>query len=238
MRVGIVCEGATDTHAIMCFLGASLKSRGVNPIFVALQPEMDRTSPLGGWGLVLKWLELNPPIARTRTYFDGGLFDGGLSEKQCDVIVIQIDADNLSDEGFRNYITERFDIDLVEPNDPGDRGNAIRLVIETAGSFVELSEVDQYRHVVAPAVESTETWCVAAFRRLDDDPERLRHQDLCGEFMTALHRSEGRQDQEFVQIDKSPDRRLRFCRTHSVGFGRLEDQCRHYRNLVESLVRE
>ena len=238
MRVGIVCEGATDAHAIMCFLGASLESRGVNPIFVALQPEMDRTSPSGGWGLVLKWLKQNPPSARAIAYFDGGLFGGDLSEKQCDVIVIQIDADNLADKAFRSYIRKQFDIDLVESDDPIERGDAVRLIIEAAGGFVELSEVDRNRHVVAPAVESTETWCIAAFRQLDDNPELLGGQDLCAEFMTALHRSESRQNQEFVQIDKSPDRRLRFCRKHSVGFDRLENQCHHYRNLVGSLVPE
>ena len=222
----------------MSFLRASLESRGVNPIFVALQPEMDKTNPRGGWGLVLKWLEKNPPRARIVTYFDGGLFGGGLSGTQCDVIVIQIDADILSEETFRIYIRSQLGIDLVEPEDPIERGNAVRSIIETAGCFDELSDVDRNRHVVAPAVESTETWCIAAFRRLDDDPELLRGQDLCGKFMTFLHHSEGRQQREFVQIDKSPERRLRFCKKHSVGYDMLESQCRHFSNLVGSLVPE
>lgn len=72
MRIGIVCEGATDTHAIVSFLGASLKSRGVGAAFVGLQPNMDRTSPNGGWGLVLMWFEKNPASSRGKTYFGRG----------------------------------------------------------------------------------------------------------------------------------------------------------------------
>ena len=40
----------------------------------------------------------------------------------------------------------------------------------------------------------------------------------------------------FVNIDKSPERRHRFCVRHSGGFERLERQCLHYRALVENLT--
>ena len=236
MRIGIVCEGETDAHAMECFLEASLRSRGLEASFVTLHPRMDRTSPSGGWGTVLKWFEQNPPDTRIRTYFDGGLFDNGLSAKQCDVVTFQMDADVLSDEAFRRHMKQRFDRDIGDPDDPIERGQAIRGIIETAGAFDRLSERDLSRHVVATSVESTETWCVAIFRRIEFDPERLRGQDLCDAFMEALHRSEGRRMQQFVHIDKSPERRRHFCRKHSGGFERLERQCRHYRALVENLT--
>ena len=236
MRIGIVCEGETDAHAMECFLEASLRSRGLEASFVTLQPRMDRTSPSGGWGMLLKWFEQNPPDTRIRTYFDGGLFDNGLSAKQCDVVTFQMDADVLSDEAFRRHMKRRFGRDIGDPDDPIERGQAIRDIIETAGAFDRLSERDLGRHVVAPSVESTETWCVAAFRHLEFDPELLRGQELCDAFMEALHQSEGRRMQQFVRIDKSPERRCHFCRKHSVGFERLERQCRHYRDLVESLT--
>ena len=41
--------------------------------------------------------------------------------------------------------------------------------------------------------------------------------------------------ENFVHIDKNPDRRLPYCVNHSGGFSRLEKQCYHYRNLVEAL---
>lgn len=179
MRIGVVCEGATDAHAIECFLGASLRSRGLAAHFVRLQPSMDRTSPSGGWGMVLKWFERNPPDTRIKTYFDGGLFDDGLSAMQCDVMLFQMDVDILSDEAFRNRVRRQFGQDVGDPDDPIERGQVVRGIIETAGDFGRLSEHDLNRHVVAPSVESTETWCVAVFQNLENDPELLRGQHLC-----------------------------------------------------------
>ena len=186
--------------------------------------------------MVLKWLEQNPPDARIRTYLDGGLFDHGLSAMHCDVMLLQMDADVLSDETFRNTIRKRFDLDVDDPDDPIERGQAIQGIIEVAGDSGRLSERDRNRHIVAPAVESTETWCVAVFRNLDSDPELLRGRDLRDAFMTVLHQSEGRPVQQFATISKSPKRRRRFCDRHSGGFKRLERQCFHYRTLVESLT--
>ena len=235
MRVGIVGEGPTDVHAITSFLGASLESRGIEALFINLQPDLDRTNPRGGWPLMLKWLEVNPPDVRSRSYFRGGLFDGELSAKRCDVIVFQMDADVLSDEGFRHYVRNRFDLEVIEPDNPVERGKLIEHIVKMAGGFDLLSNSDRRCHVVAVAVESTEAWCIAAFKRLDIDPEGLRGQDLCDQFMAALHRSEGRPIQEFVHISKSVRRRSRFCRKHSDGFENLEAQCYHYRNLVVQL---
>ena len=42
--------------------------------------------------------------------------------------------------------------------------------------------------------------------------------------------------QPFANVDKSPERRYRFCDRQSGGFERLERQCFHYRALVESLT--
>ena len=235
MRIGIVCEGATDNHAIVSFVGASLESRGVKAVFVGLQPNMDRTSPNGGWGLILRWFENNPPASRVNTYFGQGLFDSGLSAKRCDAIVFQMDADNLSNEPFRNRMKNKYGLDIDDPDNPIERGNVVRSIIEMAGEFDQLIDNDRNRHIVAPAVESTETWCIAAFHDLDQDPELLQGHDLVQAFMAALHRSESRPLRPFAQIDKSSGRRLRFCSRHSNGFDRLERQCHHYLALVHSL---
>ena len=186
--------------------------------------------------MILKWFERNPADKRIKTYFDGGLFDDGLSAMQCDVMLFQMDADIISDEAFRNRVGRQLGQDVGDPDDPVERGQVVRGIIEMAGDFGRLSEHDLNRHVVAPSVESTETWCVAVFRHLESDPELLRGQDLCDAFMTVLHQSEGRRMQQFVNIDKSPKRRHRFCVQHSGGFERLERQCLHYRALVECLT--
>ena len=236
MRVGVVYEGPTDWHAIVCFLKASLNDRGIKPTFVDIHPERDKTNPTdGGWGAVFNWLIRNPPKSRIPRYFNGGLFADDLSAKQCDVMLFQMDADILSDCIFQEWAKKNLGYEVVDSEDPIQRGSEIRSIVEIAGDFVELTIRDSQRHIPAPAVESTETWCVAAFRVLPGDPEVLRGHDLCLEFMTALHRSENRHIQRFARIDKQPDRRRRYCETHSAGFERLEAQCLHYRDLVDSI---
>ena len=239
MRIGVVCEGPTDALAINNFLRASLNDRGITPVFVPIQPENDRTkTPVGGWYEVLNWLRNNPPKSRIKNYLSGGLFDDDLSAKRCDVLVFQMDSDILSDDSFQNWVKKHLCYDVADSTEPVPRGKEIRSIIGTAGKFETLSDDESKRHIPAPAVESTEAWCVAVFEKFSHDPERLKGLDLCEKFMTALHRSEGRPVQQFTRIDKSPRRRSRFCEKHAAGrFRRVETQCRHYRELVKSLTR-
>ena len=144
MRVGVVCEGPTDWHAIVCFLEASLTDRGTAPVFVEIQPEMDKTNRAnGGWGAALNWLKQNPPESRTQSYFNGGLFDDDLSAKQCDVMVFQMDADILSDCIFQDWTKRNLDYDVANSGDPVQRGNEIRSIIEIAGDFEDSRQSNQ-----------------------------------------------------------------------------------------------
>lgn len=61
-RIGAVCEGPADFHAITSFFGHSMSLTGIPVKFVPLQPDPDATAPEGGWGHVLLWL-----AARLRT---------------------------------------------------------------------------------------------------------------------------------------------------------------------------
>ena len=237
MRIGVVCEGPTDAHAIVCFLHASLTHRGVTPDFIHIQPAMDNTRPPnGGWGAVLRWLKNNPPGSRTKAYFYGGLFGDGMAAKHCDVLVFQMDTDILADLGFQNWAKEHYDYSVANLSDPVERGKEVTEIIRIVGGFAALTIADLTRHIPAPSVESTETWCIAAFRQLSLDPETLGGIALCRKFMAALHRFENRAFEDFVHIDKNPDRRRRFCDNHSGGFARIESQCHHYLCLVNALV--
>ena len=234
VRIGIVCEGPTDVHAIENFLGASLKDRGIKHKFVHIQPEKDKTRP-GGWSAVLNWLRNNSPKFRTSNYLSGGLFEGSLSAKQCDVLLFQMDTDIIADRSFQNWTRNNLGYQVTNSPGPIQRGNEIRMIIENAGD--QLSQDESKRHIPAPAVESTEAWCVAVYGRFPGDPERLKGSDLCEKFMTALHLSEGRPVQRFTQPNKSPVRRRKFCEKHADRFRLVEVQCYHYRELVASVVR-
>lgn len=162
MRIGVVCEGQTDNPAITNFLRASLQGQGITPVFVPIQPENDRTKPRdGGWYKVLNWLRKNPPKSRIANYLSGGLFDDDLSTKRCDVLVLQMDSDILSECGFQKWIRQNLGHGVTDSPDPMHRGSEIRSIIEIAGKFKKLSDDESKRHIPAPAVESTETWCVA-----------------------------------------------------------------------------
>ena len=236
MRVGVVAEGPTDTHAIREFLRKSLGSRGVEASFVPLQPDMDKTRPNGGWGMVIGWLANNPPKVREQAYLGDGLFDGGLSAKSCDVIVFQLDTDNLSMGPFRNGVEQRLGREVRNEDSPIRRGEEIRRIIEEVGGFGQLSDSDRRRHIVAPAVECTETWCVGVFKMWTHELELLRGNQLGELFMRVLHISEGRDMQEFASVDKSTRRRETFCKKHAKNYSWLEAQCYHYRELVESVM--
>ena len=234
IRIGVVCEGPTDAVAIERFLCRSLMEREVQTEFVRLQPDPDGTSE-GGWANVHTWLENNQPESRLTAYLGAGLFDGDRSAKTCDLLLLQMDSDVIEAASFKKYM-KRFSFMVDEHDDPVARGDVIRSALHTVAKCGLLTIADLRRHALAPVVESTETWCVAAFKQLTDDPERLRGLDLCNEFMTALHLSESRPLRGFANIDKRVDRRDAFWMKQAGGFSRLEAQCYHYSHLVNGIA--
>ena len=108
----------------------------------------DKTNPTdGGWGAVLNWLIRNPPKSRIPRYFDGGLFADDLSAKQCDVMLFQMDVDILSDCIFQEWAKKNLGYEVVDSEDPIQRGSEIRSIVEIAGDFVELAIRDSKRHI-------------------------------------------------------------------------------------------
>ena len=163
MKVGVICEGPTDFLAISHFLAASLKIRGLKVEFIDIQPEIDATSVNagGGWSIALSWLQNNPLVARESAYLGAGLFGGGLAAKACDFLIVQIDSDVLDEPSFHAYVNSRSGLTVNCPTDPADRFVAVQSVLLHFCEFPDEDSGLQARHIVAPAVENTETWCVA-----------------------------------------------------------------------------
>jgi hypothetical protein len=237
MKIGVVCEGPTDYPAIVQFFRHALLERNIEAEFRSLFPDMDKTRPTGGWANVLLWLQNNPPSSRIKRYFQGGLFGGALAAEQLDAIVIHLDADVLPDNSFKIFVKKTYGFDVADADDPAGRGTQITNIINIAASFDDMTNVDRAKHVSAPAVESTETWCVAAFTVPPTDFENLRGAQLSHAFMTALERSEGREPQDvYENVDKNPLRRERFCETHAAGSSRIINGCQHFSSALENLV--
>lgn len=236
MRIGVVCEGQTDYFAIEHFLGSYLRSLEMEAKFIAIQPAMDNTKPVTGWSNVILWLVKNPPAARVINFFTGGLFGGEMAIEPFDAILIQMDTDILGDDGFNSFIEKVTGYVPKNPGDPPSRASEISKVVKLTAKFEELTEADVRRHVVVPAVESTETWCVAAFNAKSDNFEFLRGIDLTNAFMKALEVSEGTQAKDvYENINKDQKRRSEFCKRHAVGASRIYKNCSSFSSACDCL---
>lgn len=240
MRIGVICEGRTDFPAIKEFFGAALEAEGLNVTLVDIYPQMDNSAPEGSWSNVLLWFDSNPPASRVERYFGGGLFAGNLDTKRLDAILIQIDTDILEEVGFRNYVRNNYAYDVTDVDEPSSRANQISEILRLAWKYDEMTEADNKRHVDAPAVESTETWCLAAFEGRPQGFELLRGQQLTDAFMSALERSESRTPSPpYSSINKDIRRREIFCSRLAEGSDcarRVTDGCEAFRRAVQSIV--
>jgi hypothetical protein len=237
MNIGVVCEGPTDFHAIEHFFKHALEGKNVTADFRALFPEMDKTRPDGGWANVLLWLKNNPANSRVKKYFGSGLFAGTLSTEPLDAIIIHLDTDILPNISFRNYVKQNYAYDVADADSPLSKAIQIKKVINLAAQFDVMTDADKTRHVPAPAVESTETWCVAAFTNTVINFEWLAGIQLTNSFMTALERSEGREPQaNYADINKDRERRRRFCEKHKTGSTRIVDGCSQFAEILSELT--
>jgi len=236
MKIGVICEGPTDYPAITCFFGHALNADGLSPEFFPLFPEMDKTRPNGGWASVLLWLSNNPAQVRIQKYFEGGLFGGALSTEPLNCIILQLDSDVIDDTLFQKFIQDRYNFKISTSETPKLRAAEITKVLSVAAEFDVMTGADRHRHVIAPAVEATETWCVAAFYPQGDHWELLRGDALTNTFMSALEQSEGRQPQiPYARIDKNQSRRRAFCKKHATGSVRIINTCEQFSQALAQL---
>jgi hypothetical protein len=237
MNIGVVCEGPTDYPAIEHYFKHALQERNVATKFRALYPEMDNTKPTGGWANVLLWLNNNPPTSRIPRYFGAGLFGGALATEPLNAIIIHLDTDILPNESFRNYVKNQYDYDVIDAGSPIDKANQITEIISISAQFQKMTNADKAKHVPAPAVESTEAWCVAAFTAQPQNFEILIGTQLINSFMTALEQSEGRVPAgNYNNISKDTGRRQRFCERHANGSSRIIQGCQEFSKTLNRLV--
>lgn len=225
MRIGVICEGVTDFIAIREFMEGALSKMGLKTTYIQLQPTPDNTDD-GGWTRVFFWLEDNPVEARVTRFFGGGLFDMGLDNSRCDALIVQMDTDVLEDHGFSGFMNGK-NISYDAPDQASVRAEEIRRLLGIFAGSDSMTISDLQKHIFLPAVESSEAWCIAAFERLDFDPETLKGQELWDAFGSALLRSEGNFNlpAQFGSPDKRPERREKFCIRHrSSAFLELQSQ--------------
>lgn len=235
MRVGVVCEGPTDFVAIESFFEHALSCDGIDAQFVPIQPEADSTNPKGGWNKVLLWLNRYDPAYRIENYFGGGLFEPPHDKPIYDALLIQLDSDILGEPSFTGYVQKKYKLALENPVDVQERADEIRVVLRRAA---QLDEMTQYvaQHVIAPAVESTEAWCVAAFSMPTPNCELLNGCNLKNAFMCAFELSEGRvPSPPYSRVDKNQKRRKKFLARHARESARVKCGCRQFDQAYQQL---
>jgi hypothetical protein len=236
IRVGVVCEGPTDFLAIEAFFSHALEAVGVGSEFLPIQPTRDNTLPKGGWGNVLHWLRDNPPRSRVLRFFGGGLFAGELGFPALDCLLVQLDTDHLENDSFRTFVGREYDHAVAAAGTPSARANEITSILRLALREHEMTQIDVGRHVPAPAVESTEAWCLAAFSAQTQDFEVLSGQPLIDGFMSALETTEGRQpNPPYAKVDKNTKRRKRFCDRHRERSARVAQSCSQFAATLQNL---
>jgi hypothetical protein len=173
--------------------------------------------------------------SRLTAYLGAGLFASGLSSKKCDYLIFQIDTDVLDEDHFSNFVRNRKSIVVANPLDPADRFDEVRRVLLEFCEFTSSAEADANRHIVAPAVENTEAWCVAARDPQVADLERERKAALASAFAARLVDFEGEGAQP--GSIKNVARRRAYCQHHRSAFGRVELECSQYLRLVHEVER-
>lgn len=238
MRIGVVCEGPTDYLAIRYFIGQALKQKGYDVDFVDLQPDMDATQLQAGWGNVERWLNQTTPLQRCKRYFTGGLFESELDTKACDLMIIQMDCDHIGEASFKKFNAEKYGIGFPESDDISHEWDFAESILNIWCGLANLTAVDVRRHIVSPAQQSTESWCIAAVRNGRENPDALRGQAMIDEFMRILHESEGRifQRGSFAEVDKSVRRRRAFCEKNAPKCYPAIEASVSFRKAVERLV--
>ncbi len=173
IKIGIVAEGGSDSIVIQGLLRSYIKKSGAFPDcelkFLNLQPYIDNTSRSrfseGGWMQVFKWCISNPPQERRVAYLGDGLFSDGMDAFNCSALVIHMDADICDKIGDKTTVTPV----PQKTHVPATRG---RFIADVLNEWLwPPGEVSDQKHLISPAVESTEAWLVAGLSEEDNLPE-------------------------------------------------------------------
>ena len=236
MKLGVVCEGPTDFEFIKHFLPEALRNRGVDDVeVIPLQPPVDNTRG-GGSTEVIHWLMNNTPEFRNSAFLSSGLFSIPDKKSQCDGIVVQLDSDVLKDESFISFIVDKGgavnvdDLQTVE-----NKAEEVENLLKYFALDADMTEKERKQHVYVAAVDATEAWCIAAYKKIPYNPEELEGEGLATEFGKVLNHSEGNDVMDrYSAVDKSVDRRSDFCNRHCRSVF-VEKQSAQFRKMIENV---
>lgn len=234
IRIGVICEGQTDFVAIKIFLERELVRLGKHVTFDMIQPAYDNSLP-SGWPQVLLWLEGNELPFRSALYLKGeSLFEIEDEEAKFDALLFQIDSDIIGHSSFETFIRKRA-ISYAPPKNNIDRGNVIRHVLLSIGGHASDAASLSHKEVMAPIVESSEAWILAA-ENVASNPEYLIGQPLINAFGALVARSSGQAPKaNYSNINKTTKTRKRIC-NQIAKTSSPAGRSHHYDEVVKKIV--
>lgn len=232
VEIGVVAEGPSDLVVIQRLFGEYFRKHGLPNAelhFKNLQPYIDNTSKSGysegGWLMVYKWCISHPPDLRSSTFFQKGIFADDMDEFQVSGIVVHMDAD----------ICEELEQIYPEGNTPTTtcpadlRGG---YVAEALTSWLwPNGEAKDDRHILCPAVESTEAWLVSGLSD-EANPEELKDvQKILAELDYLVVK--GKNPPANI---KKPNKRVsnyeKITDIASIEIDRVVERCKHFQRVA------
>lgn len=169
--VGLVVEGLSDYRVFQPLIRETVAEAAPNCAvqFRFLQPKPDATSSgytPGGWTLVYKWCQRNPPNIRSSFIFQEVI----AGTPACDLLVAHLDADVLQEYASKASVPL--------PGTPWSSSKRATFAESVLGEWLWSGAAPLHtefpdRHIPVIAVWATETWLVAALDSSLGEPEEV-----------------------------------------------------------------
>ncbi len=228
VNIGVVAEGVTDQVVIEELVSAAVEHADI--ALIKVQPTVDRTSmpgdQEGGWRQVYKWCLGYPPDLRRQMIFGGGLF--ATSEPDFQLLLVHLDADLCDDiEFIRQSPIDATNFDLKTSI---GRGGFIK---ETLKGWLWQDQTELLNDlnwtVLAPAVEKTETWLVAAFE-VADNPEEMINVDC--ELLKIYQKISGNRQRNQKAVRKKPEIYRKIAQVAKDNISSVTNNCPHFAEII------
>lgn len=235
IRIGVVLEGELDELVFDKLVPAAVKTISSKNL-VTLQPTIDKTSDKGqidgGWTGVMKWCLGNAPELRRGIVKNNGLFESDDPENlRYNALLIHLDSDICKNHGFqKNSGVNPGGFNL---NSSKGRGKYIAATL-TKWLWPEGDDHnDSSWTVFAVAVESVETWLIAAISD-EANPEEIRDplSKLKKIYKEQKIGGSSRKDQKFR---KHSDTYQKIAVKAAKETKAIADKCPHFSLLVNSV---
>lgn len=238
VKIRVIAEGKTDQLVLRTLIPEFFKTQSGHGLELELideQPTADRTSTTGstegGWLMVYKWCQSNPPTERENRYFGNGLFANNMDAVSCDALLINMDSDICEEIGNKTAVTP-------VPSQSAtsiERGAFIKSVIHSW--LWQDQEQRDDKHIIAPAVEAIEAWLVAGLSDEDEDNDPESNHNIQKRLAELDHIvvKNITPPRSLKSPNKTEGNYIKILGVASPNVQRIADRCPHFKMMVDDI---